>query len=264
MKKYIILCLIMLIGFVWAQTYDPQNIIKQCIEQHGGWKKFYDIRDIYAKMDMVYYADDGKFEVTMHEYYRKPNKLRVEMYSDVNPPVIMGWDGEIVRQLNKDNKLEVTQEQDAIDRIQESLRFIRMMVLTNLLADDSILGYVKYQKKDEFGVHIISQTPKDGQGEKILLFISDKTYTLLGAQFALKNNKNGRDTFMVKFKQHEWYKDMYLPTQTDMYYQNKLIMEVQLRLARTNSLENGNAFFSNLLEKAKFPQKDNTNYRRNN
>lgn len=262
-----LLCLIMMIFglslLAQPTLTDPVQIVKKCIEQHGGAAKFQEIRDIYAKMDVISYGDGNEIAVTLHEYYRKPDKIRVEMYSDVDPPSIMGWDGQFVRQLlPKDNTIEKTQDQEQIDRIQESIRFIRAMILTNLLAEDSKLEYIKYQPKEGFGIHILSQIPKDGQNEKILLLISDKSYTLLGAQFFLKGNK---DAFMVKFKDHQWYKEMYLPMQVEMFQQNKKVMDANLRLAKTNSLENGNSFFVDLLEKARFskPLQGGDNPRRN-
>ncbi len=260
--KYIMPIIIVLycVCIAAQPTTDPTFIAKKCIEQHGGWDKFAEIRDIYAKMDVISYSDDGKFAVTLHEYFRKPDKLRVEMYSDAEPPVIMGWDGATVYQLTKEGKIEQSQEPEQVERIQESLRFIRMLILTNLLAEDSKLEYVKYQKKEEFGIHILAQVPKDG-GDKILIFISDTSYTLLGAQFAMRDSKGAKNSFKVMFKQHEWYKGMYLPMQTELYHQSKLVMEASLRLAKTNSLENGNTFFTNLLEESKFTRTEGTHRR---
>ena len=114
------------------------------------------------------------------------------------------------------------------------------------------------KRKKTFGIHVISQTESERQGDKIWLYISDKEYKLLGAQFYSRSDKS---SFEVIFTEHQQIGGMYLPRHTKLYRKKKLIMEVKLSWVRTNAIQNGNSFFSNLNEKAKL-QKQHNSYRR--
>ena len=180
-----------------SQSPDPESIVKKCIERHGGWKQFSEIHDIYAKMKVQSFSDQGMVESTFYEYYRKPDQLRIEIHPPMDPAVIIGWDGKTIWHLAQDN-LEKTDKPEQVERIQESLRFVRLIILTNLLNKGSSLKYEAYRQKKNFGIHVISQM--DEEGEKIWLYISDKSYTLLGAEFYLRGSKN---VFEVIFTKHQ-------------------------------------------------------------
>lgn len=245
--QFFILCFLGALTLVHAEKMDPSIIIKKCIARHGGFEKFSNVKDIYAKMRVYTYPEGGRTESTFKEYYRKPDKIRIEIEPGGQPPAKMGWDGENVRHLVK-GKLQITDSPKRVNQIQESLRFIKLMILTNLLEKGSVLKYEKYWKSKK--IHIISQ--RDKKAEKIWLFISAKSYVLLGAQFYFRNNKA---PFKVIFSTHRWYGKMYLPRRTKLYKRNKLIMQAMLSKVMTNKIKNGNSFFRNLKEKVKFKKK---------
>ena len=88
-----LLTALILVGVLISAQADSKEraIIKECIERHGGWKKFSSIRDIYAKMKVRTISKEGDVESTFHEYFRKPDKLRIEIYPPMEPPAIIGW-----------------------------------------------------------------------------------------------------------------------------------------------------------------------------
>jgi len=130
------------------------------------------------------------------------------------------------------------------------------MVLTNLIKDSS-LQYEKYIK--EKNIHIVSQT--DAKGEKIWIFISGKDFRLQGAKFYFLGDQK---PFNVMFIQHHEFEGMILPRHTKLYRENELVMEAFLRLAKTNSLENKDDFFSDLTQKAKLKAVTASPHRRGN
>ena len=234
--------------FVWSdfvpqEKIDSQQIVQKCIKAHGGQAKFQNIQDIYAKLLVKSHTKDGIFESRLYEYFRKPDKLRI----DINPKTggnrtSIGWNGTSVYRLIK-NRVEKSNDEKLVNQIQESLRFIRLMILTNLLRD-STLKYEKFIAKKN--VHIISQT--DSHGEKIWLWISGKNYVLLGARFYFRGSKT---PFIVMFVKHRKFGGLLLPRYTKLYRKNSLVMEAWLSLAKSNVLKNRNDFFSDLKQKAK-------------
>lgn len=226
------------------QQFDAKKIIENCIQSHGGAKKFQEISDIYAKLRIQSTTKDGVFESSLHEYFRKPDKIRMEIEpaNDNSSQTIISWDGQNVYRKVKD-KLEKSEDPKMIEQIQESIRFIRLMILTNLSKEGTI-QYEKYLA--DKNVHIISET--DPAGEKIWLWISGKNYVLLGAKFNFKGDKIPVNVIFVK---HHSFDGMLLPQHTKMFRENSLIMEAWLSLARTNVLENRDEFFSDLTQKAR-------------
>lgn len=227
-----------------APAKDPESILKECIKQQGGADKFNQIQDIYAKMDVRTVSQEGDIESIFYEYYRKPDKLRIEIHPLVDPPTKIGWDGKSAWQMVKD-KLEKSEDQKLIDRLQESMRFLRLMVLTNLLEKGGELVYERHIQKTNFGIHVISQV--DSRKEKIKLFIADSNYALLGAEFYWDN---ATTLLRVMFSNHKWLEGLYLPGITKIYKENQLVMEVKLKTVQVNALKNGNTFFQDLNEKA--------------
>lgn len=229
---------------VQPTTQDPDFILKECIKNHGGEEKFSKIQDVYAKMDARTITDKGDIESVFYEYYRKPDKLRIEIHPLVDPPTKIGWDGQNAWQMSKD-KLEQSQDQKLVDRLQESLKFVRLMMLTSLLEKGSALAYENYIPKSTSGIHVISQTAV--HNEKIKLFIRDKDFVLLGAEFYWDS---ATTLLRLTFAQHRWYDGLYLPLVTKVYKENQLVMEVKLKTAQVNAIKNGNSFFKELTEKA--------------
>jgi outer membrane lipoprotein-sorting protein len=223
---------------------DPAFILNECIKQQGGADKFNQIQDIYAKMDVRTVSQDGDIESIFYEYFRKPDKLRIEIHPLVDPPTKISWDGKDAWQMAK-NQLEKAQDEKLGERLQESLRFLRLMMLTNLLEKGSELMYERYIPKTAFGIHVISQV--DSRKEKVKLFISDNNYTLLGAEFYWDN---ATTLLRVMFANHKWIEGLLLPVNTKVYKENQLVMDVKLKTLQVNALKNGNTFFQNLNETA--------------
>jgi outer membrane lipoprotein-sorting protein len=241
-----------------AEIPDPELILKECIKNHGGWKNFTAVKDMYAKMVVFTFPNEGKVQSTFRAYYRKPDKLRIEIDPPKpEPSVIIGWDGKYFWQLAQ-GQLEKTDKQEQIERIQEGLRFIKLMILTNLLQEGSVLKYEGYKKGKATDFHIISQS--DPQGEKVSLYIST-SFTLLGAEFYLKSTETLLKVFLSYAEEDKKEGELYLPKEAKLYKEKKMVMEVTLTLVKINSLQNGNSFFSDLTEKVNL-KKIHTHYRR--
>ncbi|NUM36661.1 MAG: hypothetical protein HUU50_19135 [Candidatus Brocadiae bacterium] len=243
----------LLSNVIYSQEMDAHTVMQNCIQSHGGAKKFHEIQDIYAKLLVKSYTKDGVFENRLHEYFRQPDKLRIEMEPENGSSTILSWDGKDAYRFVKD-KAEKSDDPKLADHIQESLRFIRLMVLTNLIKDSN-LKYEKYLK--DKNVHIISQT--DAKGEKIWLWISGKDFRLQGAKFHYLGDQKA---FNIMFIQHHEFEGMILPRHTKLYRENELVMEAWLSLARTNALENKDDFFSDLMQKARLKSITTTPHRR--
>ena len=176
-----ILCFIGIIMIIFSSsslfaTPNPEKILKQCIKKHGGWENFTKIRDFYAKMDVHTYSQKGDIESIFYEYFRKPDKLRIEIHPLLEPPTKISWDGKTAWHMIKD-KLKETKDRKIIERLQESLRFLRLMVLTNLFEKGVEFYYERHIQKKSYGIHVILRTnPKK---EKIRLYISDKNFVPL-------------------------------------------------------------------------------------
>jgi hypothetical protein len=233
---------------LFSQTSDPQaeEIVKKCIEKHGGWDKLEKVTDIYAKMRVRTFSDKGDIESDFYEYFRKPDKLRIKVVPDIEPPTEISWDGNLAYQLFKD-ETKASEDEKIKNRLQESLRFLKLMLLTTLFEPGSCLNYEGHIPKKNFGIHIISYTSV--KKEKIDLYIHDNNYTLLGAEFVW----TGTDmTFRIMFSKHEWFEcGLFLPTLTELYKEEQLAMKAELISVKLNSLRNGNSFFSNLKENSR-------------
>lgn len=228
----------------YAAAEDARKILNKCIRNHGGKERFTEIRDIFAKMDVVTYAREGNIESLFYEYFRKPDKLRIEIHPLVEAPTKIGWDGKTAWHMVKD-KLESTQDEKLIKRIRESIRFLKLMILTNLFEQGTVFRYERYIRKKKFGVHVISRIDKSK--EEIKLYISASSFVLLGAEFQWSGSEN---LFRITFSKHKWINGLYLPIRAKLYSGKQLVMSVRLKLVKVNALRNGNSFFANLNEKA--------------
>lgn len=225
-------------------SQNPDEILKQCIQKHGGAEKFTQIQDICAKMDVRSISDKGDIESVFYEYFRKPDKLRIEIHPLLDPPTKLGWDGLDAWHFSKE-KLEKSDDTKLKSRLQESLKFIKLMVLTNLFEKGNQLTYERHIAKSNFGIHVISQI--NDKNEKVKLYIHDTEFVLLGAEFYWDA---AAVLLRVMFAQHKWFDGIYLPVATKVYKESQLVMEVKLKTVQVNSLQNGNKFFSDLKEKA--------------
>ncbi len=244
----LLLLLVANFGIYAQKKKNPaEAIVKRCILRHGG-KKFTKVRDFYAKMDIVAISDQGEIESLVHQYVRFPGKLRAEIHPLVDPPTTISWDGKNSWQLVKD-KLRASNDKQK-QQLQDSFRFLKLMVLTNLLEEGSKVRYIKRVKPKSkgYGFYVVEQT--DASNEKIKLFIQDKDFTLLGAEFYWPG---AQSLLKVFFDEPTSFGGLYLPRYTRLYKGNKLVLKVTLRLARFNKLANGDSFFTNLFEKAKLP-----------
>ncbi len=245
---FVISSLLFLGAELLAKPSKPsaKAIVNKCIQRHGGGSRFNSIRDFYVKMDIKTFSEQGDIESLVHQYYRSPDKLRAEIHPLVDPPTKISWDGKNSWQLVKD-KQEKSEDEKQIARIQESLKFIKLMILTNLLEKGSKLKYVREvtPKGKSYSFHVIMQA--NSKNEKIELYIKND-YTLLGAQFYWEG---GKGLFKVFFDEQREFDGLYLPKYIRLYRENEMILKASLRLARFNALKNGDGFFSDLSEKPK-------------
>ena len=238
--RNIFICILILLAIQTnASNPDPKSIIEKCIERHGGIDKFKNINDIYAKLLLKTYTKDGVFENRLYEYFRKPDKLRIELdpVKGGGEAISISWDGTYVYKLVK-GKIKKSQKRKEVLQIKESLRFMKLMILTNLLKKSKI-KYERFLKKKK--VHNISLT--DNEGKKIWLWISGKNFALLGARFYIGEEKI---PFIIMFIKYHKFGGITLPRYTKIYKNKKLITEAWLSLAKINVLKNRNNFFSNL------------------
>jgi outer membrane lipoprotein-sorting protein len=233
------------------KRYNPKEVAQRCIQRHGGWDAFSGIKDLYAKLDITAKSKKGEVESIFHEYFREPNKLRIEIEPLIDPPTKIAWNGEKAFHYH-DGKQEETKEEKVIERLQESLRLVNLMILTNLFKDDTNLSYVGFVDKGKKSIHVVAQ--KNKKGERIRLYISASDYLLVGADFSLKGES---DLFRVIFKRHVKANNLVLPMVSEVYRgsEKKPFMKARLRDFRLNRLANGNSFFRELGEKARFLDK---------
>lgn len=229
---------------------DPKDVVKKCVERHGGEENFKEVRTVYAEMEICTYSEKVEAEATFKEYYRKPDKLRIEIIPKIDPPTKISWDGKQAWQLAKDT-LEETDDPKIVERLQEGLKFLNLMLLTNLFEDGSKLEYVKYI--EEAGIHVITRI--DSEGKQLRIYINSD-YLLVGADFYWSGTE---DLLVVKFYEHQKKGNgLYLPTFTELYKkpagkpkQELPSMTASLRVVKINALRNGNSFFTNLNEQAR-------------
>lgn len=257
--SYILVFLFLVqVCMVQAEAPNPTNIIKKCIAAHGGEKNFNDIHDIYAKLLLKSYSKDGIFENTLYEYYRLPHFIRMDILPPQGAGISISWDGNSMYQY-ANNQQQKSDKKEDVDQMQESLRFMKLLILTNLLKSDSKLKYEQYQAKKN--IHVISQT--DAQGEKVWLLIDGKTFRLCGAKFFLAGEEEGnkKAAYNVLFVEHHQFAQLVLPREARLYRGSELVMEAKISLAKTNIIENGNDFFSNLSQKPLLKKETKRNYR---
>lgn len=252
---WIIVFVICQFSFVNAspEQYDPKAIVMECVKRHGGQDKFEEIRSIYAEMTVrTKSSEKSDIESTFKEYFRQPDKLRIEVYPMFDPPTKISWDGKQAWHLIK-GQLEKTEEPKISERLQESLRLLRLLLLTSLFEEGSQLTYVTYFEQQ--AVHVISRT--SAKGDKIRLYIGSN-YILLGAEFYWTGTE---DLFIVKFYNHEKREEFYLlPTYTELFKkepgkEKRMVMTVQINEVKINALRNGNSFFTNLNEQPQLKKK---------
>ena len=231
-------------------TNTPQQIIEKCIARHGGQQNFQKIKNLYVKMDMHSKSEKADIESLSEQYFRFPNKIRTEINPLVNPPTKISWDGKDAWQLVKNNlsKIQdVGQRQD----LKESLRFVKLIVLTSLLEKESKLEYDKHVKRKAYGIHVILQTNRDG--EKIKIYIRDDNYELFGGEFSWQGDNTIFKVFLDQ--QNYWVEGVCFPRKARIYRNNEKVLDVKVRQVKINRLKNGNSFFSDLKEKPRMKRR---------
>lgn len=251
MKIHLILLSIIFTTSFYAEnpTPSPEEILKKCIKRHGGESNFNKIKNIYVKMDVHSKNEKADVESLIEQYFRFPNKLRAEIRSMMNPATKVGWDGNEAWQLTKD-KLERTKDERQRENLKESLRFVKLIMLTNLLEKNSKLKYSKYVKQGS-GVHVIDQTSSDG--ENIKIYIKAKDYSLLGGEFSWQGNETIFKVFLAK--QNMWVDGVCFPAEARIYRGKEKVLDAKVRSIKINQLQNGNSFFSDLKQKPRMKKR---------
>ena len=167
--------------------------------------------------------------------------------------VSISWDGESMHRY-ANNEQEKSQDKEDIEQMQESLRFMKLLILTNLLEKGSTVKYEQYQAKKN--IHVISQT--DEKGEKVWLLIAGDTYLLAGARFTIANDTT---PYNVIFVQHHKFSQLVLPREARLFKGKELILEAKINLAKTNIIENKNNFFTDLTQKPILKKETRRHYR---
>lgn len=251
MKNYLVfaLCSLLVIS-ISAAEQTPREIMERCVKRHGGKKNFKKIKNIYIKMDVRSKTEKSDVESLVKQYFRFPNKLRAEINSMLNPPTKVGWDGKDAWQLTKD-KLEKTSDIRQKENLKESLRFIKLIMLTSLLDQKSKLKYEKYIKRPSYGIHVISQTNEDD--EELKIYVKDSDYSLYGGEFHWKKDNSIFKVFLAK--QNLWVDGVCFPREARIYRGKEKVLDTKVRVVKINAIKNGNSFFSNLKEKVKMKKK---------
>ncbi|WP_372370017.1 hypothetical protein [Candidatus Uabimicrobium sp. HlEnr_7] len=253
MKRNLMFFSLMLFSSLFAADLSPREIIQRCIKRHGGQQNFDKIKNLYVKMDVHSKNEKADVESLIEQYFRFPNKLRAEISSMMNPPTKVSWNGKEAWQLTK-NKLEKTKDPRQRDNLKESLRFVKLIMLTNLLEKDSTLKYEKHVKRKTYGIHVVSQTNK--QGEDIKIYIKDSDYSLFGGEFSWQGNNTIFKVFLDK--QNYWVDGICFPREARIYRGNEKVLDAKVRQIKINHLKNGNSFFTNLKEKPKMKKRGRT------
>ena len=250
MKRCVTFFILVTFCSLYAEDLSPREILQRCIKRHGGQQNFQKIKNIYVKMDVHSKNEKADVESLIEQYFRFPNKLRAEISSMMNPPTKVSWNGDEAWQLTKD-KLEKTTDPRQRDNLKESLRFVNLIMLTNLLEEGSSLKYEKHVKRKSYGIHVILQ--QDDKGEKIKIYVKDSDYSLFGGEFSWQGNNTIFKVFLDQ--QNYWVDGICFPREARIYRGNEKVLDAKVRQIKINHLINGNSFFSDLKEKPRMKRR---------